>query len=75
MAFDMIKLKKALGKKRCAKVSEFHDDGYNVDITLAENGHGDTWEYYGTQPEYTFAEIVFYAKRLIDDGGRFDEIY
>jgi len=75
--FYMTKFKKALGKKRCAKVSEFFDDGYNVDITLAENGHGDTWNYYygGGTPDFTFSEIVFHAKRLIDEGGRIDDIY
>jgi len=66
--FDMDKFKKALGKRRCAKVSEFYDDGFVIEITLAANDHWEIWEYYAG--EYTFSEIVFYAKRLIDEGER-----
>ena len=65
--FDIGKFKKALGKRRCAKVAYFDDDGGNVEVTL-HNGEWDTWEYYAG--EYTFSEIVFYAKRLIDEGQR-----
>lgn len=68
MSNQIAKLKKALGKRRCEKVSKFYDDGFVIEITLAANDDWDVWEYYAG--EYTFAEIVFYAKRLIDEGCR-----
>ena len=60
------KLKKALGKKRCSKVAEFYDDGFVVEITL-HNDCWDIWEY--CAGEFTFSEIVMYAKNFIDAEG------
>lgn len=60
------KLKKALGKKRCAKVANFYDDGFVVEITLP-NDCWDLWEY--CAGEFTFPEIVMYAKNFIDAEG------
>jgi hypothetical protein len=61
------KIAKALGKKRMAKVSDIFDDGRAVDIQLTDDT-GDCWEYkingYG---DFTMTEVIFYAKRFIDE--------
>ena len=61
---DIEKLKKALGKKRMAKVEDIMVGLSFVDIQLT-NGEGDVWDF----NDFTETEIVFYAKRFIDDGG------
>ncbi len=61
------KIAKALGKKRMAKVSDIFDDGRAIDIQLTDLT-GDVWEYeqngYG---DFTITEVIFYAKRFIDE--------
>ncbi len=61
------KIAKALGKKRMAKVDSIIDDGHAVDIQLTDDS-GDCWEYqingYG---DFTITEVIFYAKRFIDE--------
>lgn len=66
MAFNLAKFKTTIGKKRLTKVADILDDGYVLEVAL-HNGTYDLWEYaYG---DFTFAEIVFYAKQLIDNDG------
>lgn len=61
------KIAKALGKKRMSKVREIFDDGHAIDLWLTDDT-GDVWEYqidgYG---DFTIAEVIFYAKRFIDE--------
>ena len=67
MSDVITKLKKGLGKRRCAKVSEFYDDGFVVEVTLESNEHSDLWEHYAGV--YTIPEIIGLAKKFIDDDG------
>jgi hypothetical protein len=62
---ELAKLKKSLGKRRLAKVFDIMDDGKVIDIQL-HNGTGDLWDY---TTDFTFNEIVFYAKEFIDEDG------
>jgi len=67
---DIKKIEKALGKKRMAKVDSIFDDGSAVDLQL-KSLEGDCWEYktpWG-HGDFSFAEIVFYMKKFIDEGG------
>lgn len=57
-------IKKALGKKRMALVSEIDFDGFAVDILL-KDGYSDVWDIYS---DYTVAEVIKYAKDFIDFG-------
>ena len=61
---EIDKLKKALGKKRMAKVDDIMVGLSFVDIQLL-NGEGDVWDF----NDFTESEIIAYAKRFIDDGG------
>jgi hypothetical protein len=61
---DVSKLIKALGKRRMAKVEDIMVGASWVDIQLT-NGEGDVWDFM----DYSESEIVFYAKRFIDEGG------
>ena len=58
------KLIKALGKRRMAKVDDIMVGNSFVDIQL-NNGAGDIWDFM----DFDEAEIVFYAKRFIDEDG------
>ena len=61
---DASKLIKALGKRRMAKVEDIMVSLSFVDIQLT-NGAGDVWDF----NDFSESEIVFYAKRFIDEGG------
>lgn len=73
MSNKIAQLKKGLGKRRCAQVSEFYDDGFVIEVTLASNDHSDLWEHFAG--EYTMPEIIGLAKQFIDDGGHLEERY
>jgi len=61
------KIAKALGKLRMAKVSSILDDGHAIDIQLTDDT-GDCWEYkIGGYGDFTMTEVIFYAKRFIDE--------
>lgn len=61
------KIAKALGKKRMAKVSDIADDGHAIDIQLTDYT-GDVWEYkVDGRGDFTMTEVIFYAKRFIDE--------
>jgi hypothetical protein len=57
-------IKKALGKKRMALVSEIVSDGFSVNILL-KDGSSDVWD---ICYDYTVAEVIEYAKDFIDFG-------
>ena len=57
-------IKKALGKKRMALVSEIVSDGFSVDILL-KDGSSDVWDICS---DHTVAEVIEYAKDFIDFG-------
>lgn len=64
MQNPIAQIKKALGKKRMALVSEIAFDGFAVDILL-KDGSSDVWD---IQSDYTVAEVIRYAKDFIDFG-------
>ena len=61
------RITKGLGKLRMAKVSDIVDDGRAIDIQLTDDT-GDVWEYeINGRGDFTVAEVIFYAKRFIDE--------
>lgn len=64
MQNPIAQIKKALGKKRMALVSEIDFDGFAVEILL-KDGSSDVWD---IQSDYTVAEVIRYAKDFIDFG-------
>ncbi len=61
---DLKKLENALGKRRMAKVDDIMMTENDVDIQLT-NLKGDVWSFI----DFSNAEIIFYAKRFIDENG------
>ena len=67
-----LKIAKALGKKRMAKVHSIIDDGMAVDLSLADGlvnndaGEDMIFEVWDYRSDYTVAEIIVNAKRFVD---------
>ena len=59
---DVNKLIKALGKKRMKKVDDIMLAPSFIDIQLVDET-GDAWDL----NDFTESEIIFYAKRFIDE--------